>query len=61
MKLGDKHTVNGKEYVAVCTPVVSCNGCAFKKDTKPICGGVVLCEAVVDGQTQEIIWIEVKR
>ena len=61
MKLGDRHTINDKEYVAVYTPVVSCNGCAFKARYKTICWDVVLCETVADGRAQEIIWIEVKK
>ena len=61
MKLGDKHIIDGKEYVAVYTPVVSCEGCAFKIRNKALCETVISCETKEDNRIQESIWIEVKK
>ena len=61
MKLGDRHIIDGKEYVAVYDASSTCHRCAHNATPRTeICNSFTHCKVYTDNRTQYIAWIEVK-
>ena len=61
LKLGDKHTVNGKEY-AIVYGDSNCTKCEVKQQCyhfSTLTGND--CLLYIQGRWQQIVWIEVKK
>ncbi len=63
MKLGERKTIDGKEYAIVYHSKSSCEHCVFYTihDTCEEVYNKTGCKTYENGRWQEIVWIEVKK
>ena len=61
MHLGDKHTIDGKEYVAVYECTDECLRCAFEQQSIncAIASQDYGCDIYEQDRWQQIVWIEI--
>jgi len=60
MKLGDRHIIDGKEYVGVYEGSYNCKRCEMYPEGMS-CEKMTICEVSQNGREQQIVWIEVKK